>query len=62
MRAERFGHPAPAFSTSTAFTEEAHSLEHCCHVILARKENRGGGGGYALLREGVLRLRFHSLN
>lgn len=49
MRAESFGHPALAFLPLLLFTEEAHSPEHW-PLILARKENRGGG--YVLLSKG----------
>lgn len=59
MRAERFGHPAPNLSTSAAFTEEAHSLEHWllpCHPRQEGKqkeeEEEEEGSVYALPKEG----------
>lgn len=76
MRAERFGHPALAFLPLLPLLRRPihWSAGRRCHVNLARKENRGGGGGYALPREGRSKggsvgapvktpvLGFHSLN
>lgn len=67
-------HPASSFSTPAALTEEAIGCHR--HVILARKENRRGGGreGGGGLDSGrekggsseapvkTPHLRFHSLN